>query len=66
MRQFKTASAAAAAVSRHQDGLVDVDDGCKVDGASGWVGVWGFRPAAGVGGWVPKWGFVGLLMGWVG
>jgi hypothetical protein len=32
----------------------------------GWVGVWGFRPAAGVGGWVPKWGFVGLLMGWVG
>ena len=35
MRQFKTASAAAAAVSRHQDELVDVNDGCKVDGAGG-------------------------------
>ena len=32
MRQFKIASAAAAAVSRHPDGLVDVNDGCKVDG----------------------------------
>jgi hypothetical protein len=35
MRQYKTASAAAAAVSRHQDELVDVNDGCKVDGAGG-------------------------------